>query len=41
MVHCCSCVIDGVVRICDVPLHLDINLVLCSVEVLEDVGPVI
>ena len=41
MIHSSPCVVDGVVGICDVALHLDLDFILCSVEVLENVCPVV
>ena len=41
MIHSSPCVVDGVVGVCDVALHLDLNFVLCSVKVLENVCPVV
>ena len=41
MIHSSPCVVDGVVGVCDVALHLDLDFILCSVEVLENVCPVV
>ena len=41
MIHSSPCVVDGVVSVCDVTLHLDLHFILCSIEVLENVCPVV